>query len=304
MSRPADSAGMARPGPAAAGSPPAPPPGTNAAAAMAWARRRLRTAGIDRAEIDARWLLAHCLGVTPERLILHLSQPVPPAPLAAFVAATAARAEGRPVSHILGGRWFYGRWFEVTPEVLDPRPETETLVVEALAAPFETAIDLGTGSGAILLTLLAERPAANGLGIDLSAAALAVARRNAVRLGVTDRARRRRGDWLDGVTDKADLIVANPPYISAAAYAELDPALQRFEPKLALTPGGDGLDAYRAICRAAPARLRPGGRLVVEIGFDQAAPVAALMAEAGLGAPQLRADLDGRPRVLSAATAP
>lgn len=266
--------------------------------ALAQAIQRLDAAGIADAPRDARLLLAHALGIAPDRLTLVLRDPAG-AEQAAFGEAIARRAAREPVSHITGRRLFWGRAFHVTADVLDPRPETETLIAEALGAPFTRLLDLGTGSGAILLTLLAERPAARGLGCDLSPAALAVAEGNAATLGLSGRAEFRLGDWFGPVEGRFDLIVSNPPYIAEAEMAGLAPEVLR-EPRMALTPGGDGLDAYRAIARGAGAHLTPGGRLMVEIGPTQGAAVAGLMAAAGLQGIALHPDFDGRDRVVSA----
>lgn len=266
--------------------------------ALAQAIQRLDAAGIADAPRDARLLLAHALGIAPDRLTLVLRDPAG-VEQAAFGEAIARRAAREPVSHITGRRLFWGRAFHVTADVLDPRPETETLIAEALGAPFTRLLDLGTGSGAILLTLLAERPAARGLGCDLSPAALVVAEGNAATLGLSGRAEFRQGDWFGPVEGRFDLIVSNPPYIAEAEMAGLAPEVLR-EPRMALTPGGDGLDAYRVIARGAGVHLTPGGRLMVEIGPTQGAAVAGLMAAAGLQGIALHPDFDGRDRVVSA----
>ncbi|PWJ21061.1 peptide chain release factor N(5)-glutamine methyltransferase [Jannaschia seohaensis] len=213
-------------------------------------------------------------------------------------AAIARRAAREPVSHILGRRAFWKHEFEVTADVLDPRPETETLVEAAVSSALSSVLDLGTGSGCILLSILDAYPQARGLGTDLSPAALAVATRNAARLGLSDRAAFRQADWVDGIDGTFDLIVSNPPYIAEAEMAGLSPEVLH-EPHLALTPGGDGLAAYRVITRDAPARLAPGGRLMVEIGPTQGQAVHALFEQSGLTEIQLLNDLDGRNRVVS-----
>ncbi|MCL4676536.1 MAG: peptide chain release factor N(5)-glutamine methyltransferase, partial [Pararhodobacter sp.] len=205
-----------------------------------------------------------------------------------------------PISQITGRRAFWGRDFIVTPDVLDPRPETETLVAAALQQPFSSVLDLGTGSGALLLTLLAERPRARGLGVDLSPRALAVAARNADHLGVADRARLVVSDWWSAVEGRFDLIVSNPPYIAAADMARLSPEVRLHEPHLALTPGGDGLEAYRRITALASGFALPGARLLLEIGPTQAACVDAMLTRAGFSEVSTLADLDGRDRVVSA----
>ncbi len=275
-----------------------------AAEALADAARQLAAACVSDAPRDARRLLAHAMGVDPARLTLHLQDDLTPDAAARFAEAVAARLRRQPVSQITGQRLFFGRSFRVTPDVLDPRPETEVLVAAGLQEPFVRVLDLGTGSGAILLTLLAERAGATGLGTDASAAALDVARANAQALGLADRAQFAPGDWWQAVPDDArfDLIVSNPPYIAEAEMAGLAPEVRDWEPRLALTPGGDGLDAYRAIAAGAAAHLAPGGRLLVEIGPTQAGAVAALLAAAGLADLRVLPDLDGRDRVVTART--
>jgi release factor glutamine methyltransferase len=275
-------------------------------AALAAALARLAAAGVPDPARDARVLLAHAAGIAADRLSLHMDDALTPDAAARFDVALTARAARQPVAQITGGRDFWRHRFIVTPDVLDPRPETETLVAEALRAPFARLLDLGTGSGAILLSLLAERPAATGLGTDLSHAALGVARRNAQALGLADRAAFALSDWFADVAGRFDLIVSNPPYIAAAEIPGLAPEVRDWEPRLALTPrdatgddpGGDGLAAYRAIALRAPAHLAPGGRLMVEIGPTQGAAVAALFTAAGLTDVAVLPDLDGRDRVV------
>lgn len=267
--------------------------------ALAQAVGMLRNAGVPDAARDARLLLAHAAGIAPDRLTLHLPDAADPSVLAAYDALLARRAARAPVSHLVGGRLFWGRWFRVTPAVLDPRPETETLVAEALRAPFTRVLDLGTGSGAILLSLLADRAGATGVGVDLSADALAVAAANARDLGVEARAELVAGSWFAPVEGQFDLIVSNPPYIAEAEMAALSPEVLH-EPHLALTPGGDGLDAYRAIAAEALAHLHPGGRLLLEIGPTQGAAVVALLCAAGLVRTAVLPDIDGRDRVVTA----
>lgn len=259
---------------------------------------RLAAAGVPAAEGDARLLLGHALGLPRHHLPAALAAPLPPDALRRFDASLAARAARQPVSQILGRRAFWKHEFRVTRDTLDPRPETETLVEAALAQPFASVLDLGTGTGAILISLLAERPAAQGLGTDISPAALAVARDNAARIGVC--ADFLESDWFSTVQGQFDLIVSNPPYIALAEMESLVPEVREWEPIQALTDGADGLSAYRAIAAGAPAHLRPGGRLLVEIGPTQGAAVAQLMHDAGLDGPQILPDLDGRDRVVAA----
>ncbi|HEY0213908.1 MAG TPA: peptide chain release factor N(5)-glutamine methyltransferase [Paenirhodobacter sp.] len=262
--------------------------------------RRLTAAGIAGAATDARRLMAHALAVPPERLTLALHDDIGPAQQAVFDAAIAARLAHRPVAQITGMRRFWGLEFRVTQDTLDPRPETEVLIEAALEAPFARVLDLGTGTGCILISLLHDRPAATGIGVDLSPAALAVARDNADRLGVAARAGFLVSDWGAEVTGSFDLIVSNPPYIAAAEMPDLAPEVRDWEPHLALTPGGDGLDAYRIIARQAAVMLTPGGRLLLEIGPTQAAAVCGFLRDGGFERIQIRQDLDNRDRTILA----
>ncbi|WP_135505010.1 peptide chain release factor N(5)-glutamine methyltransferase [Roseovarius aestuariivivens] len=246
---------------------------------------------------DRRRLLAAAAGVAPGRLSLLDADALTDAVVARYVEYARRRAKGEPVSHILGYRAFWAHEFEVTPDVLDPRADTETLVAAALETSFDHVLDLGTGSGCILLSLLAERPTASGTGTDISGKALDVAARNAVRLGVSDRAMFLCGSWFENVEGTFDLIVSNPPYIAVQELPELSAELT-FEPRGALTDEADGLSAYRAIVPRAGAYLRPGGRLMVEIGWRQAAEVAAMFDAAGFAAVEIRHDLEGRDRVV------
>ena len=261
---------------------------------------QLQAAGIEGATRDARVLLAHALGIGADRLTLHLQDPLSADQLADFQAAIAARLARQPVAQIIGRRLFWGLSFQVTPDTLDPRPETETLVAEALTRPFVKVLDLGTGTGCILLSCLKGMPMAQGVGVDASPAALLVAEANARDLGLDARARFLRSDWFSAVPGAFDLIVSNPPYIAADEMAGLAPEVRDWEPHLALTPGGDGLDAYRAIARGAGARLMPGGRILLEIGPTQGAVVAGLLAQAGLAEVRVLPDMDGRDRVVAA----
>lgn len=260
----------------------------------------LREAGIEDAPRDARILLAHAMDLKAERLTLHMADELDPSHLASFLAHTQARSSRQPVAQIIGQRLFWGHVFRVTRDTLDPRPETETLVAEAISRPIFKMLDLGTGTGAILLSCLKAMPMATGLGTDISAAALDVAQDNAARLGVGARARFQTADWFLGLDGSYDLITSNPPYITAAEMAGLAPDVREWEPHLALSPGGDGLDAYRRIALGAPARLMPGGRLLVEIGPTQATAVSTLFAAQGLTEIRTLTDMDGRDRVVLA----
>jgi len=265
---------------------------------LAGAIARLRAAGVADPARDARKLLSEAMN----SLVPGPDDAVSPGAATLYETMIAKRELRQPVSHILGYRAFWGRRFIVGPDVLDPRPETEILVELALREPFSRGLDLGTGSGAILLSLLAERPEAMGVGTDLSKAALRVAGQNATALGVDRRVEFRRADWFSGVEGQFDLIVANPPYI---ARAEMD-TLQRelsFEPRGALTDEGDGLSAYRQIAKGVAAHLAPCGRLLVEIGPTQASDVMAQFTAAGLEEVTVVPDLDGRDRVVAARAA-
>ena len=215
-----------------------------------------------------------------------------------FDALVVRRAAREPLSHLLGYRDFYKHRFMVTSDVLDPRPDTETLIEAALSVPFSSVLDLGTGSGCILLSLLAERRDAVGTGTDLSDAALAVAQQNAVKLSVQDRATLVQSDWFDAVTGEFDLIVSNPPYIAVEEMIGLQPEVRDHEPRMALTDEADGLSCYRTIVSGAPQFLAEGGHLIVEIGPSQGDAVRAMMVAQGFAQIRVIADLDGRDRVV------
>lgn len=217
-----------------------------------------------------------------------------------FASLVARRATREPFSHIAGYRDFWTHRFRVTADVLDPRPETETLVREALREPFAKVLDLGTGSGCILISLLAERPKARGVGTDISEQAVLVAGENAARIGVADRLVLPISDWFDDVGGRFDLIVTNPPYIAADEMPGLAPEVRDHEPRGALTDEADGLTAYRQIAAGACDHLTDGGRLLVEIGADQAQAVYKIFSGVGLEDIRVHSDLDSRDRVVSA----
>lgn len=258
----------------------------------------LRAAGIDSAPQDARHLVAFATGLPAARLTLEAHAPVTQTHWQILGDILPDRLARKPLSHILRRRAFWRHDFEVTPHVLDPRPETEMLVEQALAGVFSSVLDLGTGSGCILVSLLDERPTAHGVGADLSDAALDVARRNARKIGVDDRATFVTSDWYAQVEGRYDLIVSNPPYIALDEMSGLAPELAH-EPRMALTDEQDGLSAYRIIAGGATRHLRPNGRLMVEIGPTQGAAVVALFRAAGLSGVATHRDLDGRERVVS-----
>jgi release factor glutamine methyltransferase len=277
---------------------------TTAAQAMAAATARLRAAGVSDPARDARLLLAHAARIDAARVTLIAPEDLSPEIGERYEKLIALRAVRVPVSHLVGERAFFGRTFKVSRDVLDPRPETETLIEAALGEPFKRFLDLGTGSGIILVTLLAETPDATGVGVDISEAACLQASANAVMHNVAARAHVHLSDWFSDVAGQFDLIVSNPPYIAADEMPGLAEEVRRHEPHLALTDGGDGLGAYRQIVRGAPASLQPGGRLMVEIGPTQGAAVSALMQAAGMDGVRVLTDLDGRDRVVVARKPP
>ncbi|MGE5523568.1 MAG: peptide chain release factor N(5)-glutamine methyltransferase [Rhodospirillaceae bacterium] len=261
--------------------------------ALANARRRIDA-------VDAKALLCAVLGRDAAYLIAHAEDGMPAEQALTFEAWVQRRAAGEPVAYITGWREFYGRTFRVTADVLIPRPETELLVDVALAQlrGFSAArvLDLGTGSGCIGLTLAAECVGAHITGVDASEAALAVARSNAARLGI-DRVEWRVSNWFDALgTTSYEVIVSNPPYV-AGNDEHLMRGDLRYEPRAALTPGGDGLDAIRHIVRASVDHLRPGGSLWFEHGYDQGAACRALLRQAGYTAIATHRDLAGIERV-------
>ena len=259
-------------------------------------------AEIDSAVRDARLILAHVHGVDVGRLGVMLGEDAPwgAAQENYFFDCLDDRARGRPVAKIIGRKAFWKSDFWVNDDVLDPRPDTETLVEAALTHPFDTLLDLGTGSGCILISLLLERQNARGLGVDISAPALTVAQENAQRLGVGDRATFAQSNMFTAVGHKSfDLIVSNPPYIALDEMAKL-PRDTLFDPRIALTDEADGLAYYRQIAAQAHKYLTPLGAVMVEIGPTQAAQVADLFAACGFVSVQILTDLDGRDRVICA----
>lgn len=252
--------------------------------------------------LDARLLLQEASGLTREMVIADPDWPVAADAAARFRTFIDRRLKGEPVSRILGNREFYGRVFTVTPATLDPRPDTETLIDAALS--FVPAgrpcrlIDLGTGTGAIALTLLAERPLAEAVLTDISAEALTVARANAASLGVAARASFVEGSWFTGVAGRFDLILSNPPYIPTAILPTLEPDVRNFDPKAALDGGPDGLGPYREMAARASFFLVPQGRVIVEIGEGQALEIEDIFKAAGLAPGNRWKDLAGHVRCL------
>ncbi len=274
-------------------------------AALSEGTRRLAAAGVENPGGDARLLLASVLEGDRLTLLREAESRLESGLRARFDRAIERRAAGRPVSRILRRRWFWGLDFEIDDHVLDPRPESESLIEAVLdrvegEAPLHI-LDLGTGSGCLLLALLSELEAARGLGIDIDPAALVRARANAEALGLAARAEFRRGDWGAGLDARFDIILANPPYVRSGEIDGLAPEVARHDPRRALDGGPDGLDAYRAIAPWLARLLAPGGLAAIECGAGQAPAVAGLVAQAGLPATATRADLAGIDRCLLAA---
>ncbi len=273
----------------------------------AWkaAGARLTAAGIDQPAIDARLMLEAAAGVSRTDILTDPQRELTAEQVQMLEDFLARRERREPVSHILGRKGFWKIMLTVSRDVLTPRPDTETVVEVALAAFPElhkpiSILDLGVGSGAILLAILAERPAAKGLGVDISDEALAVARENAANLDLNTRCALLRGDWTTGLGDETfGLVVANPPYIPTDVIESLDPEVRDHEPRLALDGGPDGLDAFRLLAPEILRVLRPGGVFAVEIGHDQAPAVEALFRGAGALNVQTVRDLADRDRCVT-----
>jgi len=271
--------------------------------AIATARRALSDAGIPAADaaLDAEVLARHALGWDRAVLIARSREEAPSGFEERYADLITRRTGREPVAYIVGVREFWNRDFEVTRDVLIPRPETELVVEEVLedahASLLATVVDVGTGSGCIAVTIAAELPEVRVTATDISTAALAVARRNAERHGVGSRVTFLLTDLLDGVSGPLDLIVSNPPYMSSEIEPTLQPEVAKYEPRRALYAGDDGLDAYRRLFPAAAERLADKGLLVVEFGFGQEGDVRRLARAAGLQVARVRADLQNIPRV-------
>jgi release factor glutamine methyltransferase len=269
----------------------------------------LSAAGLDNVRFEARLLLAYASGLSVEQLIARGNVPAPAATAAALRELTARRVQREPMAYIVGEREFWGLPFKVSPAVLVPRPDSETVIEAALALmpgrgrPWRVA-DLGVGSGCLILTLLHEFPAARGVGLEVSEAALAIASSNAAALGVADRVELVLGDWrqpgwVERLGGPFDLVISNPPYIEDRAVDGLMPEVSRFEPRLALEGGPDGLAAYRSIAAQAPRLVTRGGRLLLEVGESQATEIYRIFQSTGFTAEAPWKDLGGIDRVVS-----
>ncbi|MBM3504082.1 MAG: peptide chain release factor N(5)-glutamine methyltransferase [Alphaproteobacteria bacterium] len=266
------------------------------------ATRRLRTVGIEGPRRDARLLLEASARLSRETLLADPHQPIPVGVGNEFFSFVERRAAGEPVSRILGRREFWGLSFYLSKETLDPRPDSETLIATALALRDRCRpcrlLDLGTGTGCLLLAYLQENRLASGVGIDRSFDAVRTARRNAQMLGLRDRAQFVVGDWSTAVSAEFDLVLANPPYVAAAEIASLSPEVRAYDPHVALSGGADGLEAYRRLAPMIRSLLRSGGVAVIEVGAGQADPVASLFGAAELIVTDRPRDLAGIARCL------
>jgi release factor glutamine methyltransferase len=277
--------------------------GISFADVVARGREQLVAAGIpeDQARLDAELLARHALGWDRAVWLASRGDEAPDPFVSEYAGLLARRVAREPVSLITGAREFWGLQFDTRPGVLIPRFETELIVEEALdelaRVDAPRIADIGTGSGCLAVALAHELPRARVVATDLSALALEVARSNAKKHGVTDRVRFVLTDMLDGITDSFDVIVSNPPYVQSGDRDGLAPEVRDHEPALALFGGTDGLDAIRAVVARTPARLAPGGRLIIEFGYDQDERVCAIAQKAGLTVLRIRDDLQGIPRV-------
>lgn len=276
------------------------------AAALDAVAALLARCGVEDARRDARALLLAAGGFTAAELLLDPAAKLGAAACARLRDYALRRAAREPVSRILGARGFWTQDLLVAPRVLDPRPDTETLIELSLELMGERRreplriLDLGVGSGAILCALLAELPDARGIGVDLSAAACAAAAVNLSRCGFARRASILRGRWADALAARFDLIVSNPPYIASGELDGLEPEVRLHDPRLALDGGADGLDCYREIAEQLPRLLAPSGAAVLEAGDGQARSLVALLAEKGLAPAGIRKDAGGRERAVAA----
>ncbi len=265
--------------------------------------RILAEAGKEPAALEARFLLEGATGWSSLDLLTHADQAVGEKSAARLQKFLERRLQDEPVSRILGRSGFYGLDLVVTPDVLDPRADTEGLVDAALAFLRDTQVssprilDLGTGSGAILCAILRSVPDARGFGVDLSRAACAVARKNLELCGLADRGSIVCGDWADAIGARFDLIVANPPYIGREEGAALEPEVARFDPALALFGGEGGLDCYRRLAEDVARLLKPGGGAFLEIGWRQAQAVGQVLSQAGFRNVAILKDHSGRDRI-------
>ena len=261
---------------------------------------KLRECGINDPIRDARLLLADCLELRTQNLNLLNDSHISEIKISKFRRMVKERCKRKPVSKILGYRSFWGRDFEINENVLDPRGDTETLIELILDCKFENMLELGTGSGAIAITVLAERPEVTCVATDISEYALKTASTNSKRHGVESRLKLLHSNWFEKISGSFDVIVSNPPYISSEEYAQLSAEVVKYDPKISLTLGGDGLEAYREILSQALEKLSKNGHIFLEIGYTQANAVGHLFREAGFQQIKVHKDLGSRDRVISA----
>ena len=261
---------------------------------------KLRECGISDPVRDARLLLADCLELRTQNLNLLDNSCISEIKISKFWRMINERCKRKPVSKILGYRSFWGRDFEINENVLDPRGDTETLIELILDCNFENMLELGTGSGAIAITVLAELPEVTCVATDISQYALNIARTNSKRHGVQSRLKLLYSNWFDKISGSFDIIVSNPPYISSKEYTQLSAEVLKYDPKISLTLGGDGLEAYREILSQAIEKLSKNGHIFLEIGHTQANAVGHLFKEAGFQQIKVHKDLGSRDRVISA----
>ena len=261
---------------------------------------KLRECGMSDPLREARLLLSGCLGVRTQNLNLLDDSYISEIKISKFWSMIHERCKRKPVSKILGYRSFWGRDFKINENVLDPRGDTETLIELILDYKFENMLELGTGSGAIAITLLAERPELTCVATDISKFALDTALINSKRHGVESRLKLLHSDWFNKISGRFDIIVSNPPYISSEEYEQLGIEVLKYDPKISLTLGGDGLKAYREISSQALEKLSKNGHIFLEIGYRQANAVRQLLGKAGFQQIRVHKDLGSRDRVISA----
>jgi release factor glutamine methyltransferase len=264
---------------------------------------QLNAAGIESSRLDARLLMQHVLQCSREALLLREEQTLLSEQQEAYFQLLEKRIAYQPISQITGKREFWGLEFYVTEDTLDPRPNSETLIEAVLRLRPEKSthhnlLDLGTGTGCLLLSLLREYSQAGGVGVDKSKKALAVAKQNAYHLGLDKRVQWLNSNWTDGISQMFDIVITNPPYIPTETIKTLSADVRDHEPRLAIDGGKDGLDAYRLLAKQVPGVLKPGGLLAMECGVGQAEDIAAMFEIAGMQVNAIEQDLAGIDRVV------
>ena len=282
--------------------------GLNANSARRFLRKQFEQAGLPDCDAEARDLVMAATGLSRAQMITEGTEFISPEAFDRLQAYSARRLSGEPADRILGWREFYGRRFDISPDVLSPRQETEEVTAKALAqiSALRTphVLDLGTGSGAIITTILCERTEAVGTAADISEAALDMARKNAAAHGVAGRLTLLQSNWFENIEGQFDLIISNPPYIDSAAMAQLPREVSAFDPHISLHGGEDGLAPYRIIAAQAGPYLKPQGRIVFEVGFDQGESVPDILRRAGFSGAEMFRDIAGLPRIVTASLPP